>query len=461
MIIHEFLDDIASVYLYTPDQIEACVKGLLQELSNVDTSESMYYIAITNLPSGFISNLRNIIISLSTRLFSEKVQLFLAEKKLGKTITLFGNNFNEMIYNSHILSVEQGEEGFTRQDCRRARRIYSLLMAEDVENNNVSVVDVCPFDALINDGEYTYFEKKLAEIAENPLDDMPSGYKLHNTHMRLGSKVHLDSFYEMSFMFYRTTVANRIALIVLRRLAACDEPKHIEDAKDIVLETDTYKGEMLKRIDLISDPLIFYGYASYSKAILNSLTEILKCYRCSNTKNVESYSNSYAEDDKGYDVGYAAFQYNLASDIKDVQVYFGLPEDFPQEQTGTSIMSFTKKIKIIQVVPISTTLTTFAKMWEKILNYVNNDYIELYSNITMFWVNDGNGNIENGLPSKIEEKYWIKTYHKQRLIYTNLAKLNKDKREWINYMVCSPVIWNDPLRKEKSMNMKKLMIILF
>ena len=164
------------------------------------------------------------------------------------------------------------------------------------ECNHIDSKIVLPFDIILKISEKkkeTFFETRMSNLVELPLERHPGGYKLEHTHMRLGSKIHIESFYEMSFLFYRTAIANRIAFAILKDLKR--------------------KGQ----INLLDDEILFYGYASYSKAILTSVTEILRMYR----------KKHYEE--KGVDmkeVGFASYQHNLQSESEAIQMYFNLPK---------------------------------------------------------------------------------------------------------------------------------------
>lgn len=446
---YDFNNISATSYFSNDDRIEVCLKGIINALDSVNDLEQYFLIALTNLPERFIEIFRKISVQLSVRRFPDKLQICLHEKqnreKENKRTVMLGNDFSQAIYNAYILSMEQGVDGFDNEDCKKAFDIKEILMSElDVQENQnqQDVIGVCPFDVILSCSETdkrSFFEKQLKEMAEGSLDEELIGYKLNNTHMRLGSKVHIESFYEMSFLFYRTTIANRLAFKILKQMK----------------EGITDKNDTEKKIDLIRDNILFYGYASYSKAILTSINEILREYR-----KMHSSNSSCKMEDK---VAIASFQHNLMLESEETQMYYDLPsENFPGKVMESGYLELQEKIKVIQIVPISSTLTTFDKMWRKFWSSVikeGRDNIYLAGNYTVFWVVDKNGNLKDGIPSKIEEKYWKKVLPNHQ-IKTKLPILvekdkeisgeNKTDKENmdIQYVIRSSVVWHDPLACE-------------
>lgn len=439
----------SSFYFSNEDRIEVCLKGIMNALDFANNLDEYLLIAFTNLPERFIEIFRRLSVQLSVRRFPIKLQLCLHEKqcneKKNKRVVMLGSDFSQAIYNAYVLSMEQGFDGFDKADCEKAFDIKEVLMSEldtQEKHNQQDVIGVCPFDVILNCSETdkrSFFEKQLKETAEGSLDEELVGYKLNNTHMRLGSKVHIESFYEMSFLFYRTTIANRLAFIILKQMK----------------EGASGKNDTEKKIDLVRDNILFYGYASYSKAILTSINEILREYRKMHSSNI----SCQMEDQ----IAIASFQHNLMLESEETQMYYDLPsENFPGNVEPSGYLKLWEKIKVIQIVPISSTLTTFDKMWRKFFSSIiedGRDNIYLAGNYTVFWVVDKNGNLEDGMPSKIEEKYW-KNVLPNHQIKTKLSILNEKNKEIsaddktdkenmdIQYIIRSSVVWHDPLACE-------------
>lgn len=470
---YDFGEENVNRYLRNEDQAEICLKGIISALDIAGGLNEYYLIALTNLPENSIDIFRKICVQLSVKHFPEKLQLYLFENGIAdqndKQALMLGKDFAQAIYNSYILSMEHGIAGFDKKDCEKAAGLKRVLMPKTVSRevqDRGMVSGVCPFNAILKCSEIDkryLFEKQLKKMAEGSLDEGLIGYKLNNTHIRLESKVHIESFYEMSFLFYRTTIANRLAFMILRKIS---EGNNV----GIVMS-----GE---KTDIVNDSILFYGYASYSKAILTSINEILREYRKQKAQ-VNAAGMQNPEDR----VAIAAFQHNLMLESEEVQMYYDLPKNFPGEIDPENNLFLREKIKIVQIVPISSTLTTFDKMWKKICSSITNmENATLVNNYTVFWVADEAGDMKKSLPSRIEKNYWTETiaeekspcfrrYRFHNFLNSNMERQNypaikdiagtpgrliKSKLQisenkgnmYIYYFIRSTVVWHDPLECE-------------
>jgi hypothetical protein len=323
------------------------------------------------------------------------IQLFLHIKNTEESFTLFGNTVQNAIQNAYLLSLEHGLGLFKYNDLHPA----SGFTNDNLEIKTQEDIKVMPFDVLVitkDDKEImSLFDKKIKFIANKEIDsneNANAGFLIKDTHTRLGSKIHIDGFFEMSFLFYRTSIANRVSFEIIRNIKK-------------------------NGIDIKKDKLLFYGYASYSKAIITSLVEIVNVYR----NNLQ---------DK---VRFVVYQHNLQTETSkdEIQLFHG-HEDNPY--------IIPKETNIIQIVPISSTFTTFNKMWNKfqrIYSKVNgNDWLNKYDpvlNYTVFWVFDDK--------CSVFSEYVKQFNYSERKIKTdiNLVKNN------IQFLIGSRLKWHSPL----------------
>lgn len=115
---------------------------------------------------------------------------------------------------------------------------------------------------------------------------------------------------------------------------------------------------------------------------MTSITEILKVYR--------KKKNSKKEDQ----VAFASYQHNLQLESEEIQMYFGLPDNFAGKLDEDNQLNLKGNVTIIQIVPISSTLTTFEKMWNMFKNSIakgSQKYVSIKANYTVFWVVDEKG----------------------------------------------------------------------
>lgn len=359
---------------------ETIIKGLLDALSIFASKNSneKLYIALVNTNPAFLALLEEISFSLSLKLFPNNVQLFISDQNEDIQIHLVGNHYGQAIQNAYLLSLEnyyKSYDGSTYYDVDLILRpFYNIMNSQENKEHveNKKTVNIVPFSGILHSNfhEKSMFFSKINIIANKDIIT-ENGYKLNHNHTRLGNKVHIDSFYEMSHLFHRTVVANHVAFLIIRELKN--------------------KGQL----NILEDQILFYGYASYSQAILMSLT-----------KTLESYRSLHEQTDAENKISYSIYQYNLQyeANSKDIKLYLSNP----------NLSKYSDTINVIQIVPISSTLTTFAKMWKKLKQ--ENDFgekLSLNDNFTVFWVRDieesprakdENGNTLN--VSELESKYF-------------------------------------------------------
>lgn len=99
------------------------------------------------------------------------------------------------------------------------------------------------------DGEkQTLFEHYTTSILENSIQNSDFGCKLEHTHMRLGSTIHIDEFYEADILFDNKLFVSRFAMLL------------VKDMK-----------ESIKNIE----KLTLYGYGTYSETVLVQMIEMI------------------------------------------------------------------------------------------------------------------------------------------------------------------------------------------
>lgn len=383
---------------------------------------------------------------------------------------LMGDTYAQAMQNAYCLATERGTRSFDTYDLEQisamqaadpALAVKGLVIPEDIS--------VCPFDVILpwkqapaQEGDQdqedwslpTLFDHQIELMAESPIDKPPHGYKITDTHMQLGSKVHIHAFYEMAFLFYRTSIANRIAFEILRELS-----------KD-------------QSVDLLEDRLLFYGYASYSKALLTSVVEILKIYRTICKRGSQEQGRSLPlNQDAVRALAFAAYQHNLQSEsrlpkadseeqniltpavMEKTQLYF----DFPESASGESDRIadfFQAPVKLIQIVPISSTLTTFYKMYARLLRGLSSIVpeeqlnMQLLANYTAFWVADQPKNIGRVTLSDIEKNYIVyeteddvDSLTKHRIVTTKFSGLGQNRK--IHFLMVAAATWETPLQCKK------------
>ncbi len=459
------VDENALRYLSENDNAEIFIKGLMGTLIGGLKLKNPLFIAIKNLDTNFIETLRSVCISLSGKSFCENLQIYFVDKSYEKNIQLFGNTFHHAVLNAIKLSIEHGSVLFRSNDAISVAHVANA--SRHKINQNEEIISVMPFDVIIpedNMTKKTIFEARMLSLVEKRLDGADlNGYKLENTHMRLGNKVHIQSFYEMSFLFYRTTIANRIAFKIIR----------------------SYVPKLTDRIQITSNkcelqPILFYSYASYSKAILTSLVEITREYigqYISNTlKHLKDDEIKKILSIAKAQVAFASYQHNLQSESSSdhIQLYFGVQNNFTGAELENSKVkgglclklknNIKKDIAVVLVVPISSTLTTFDKMFSKLKERVHEEsegklsVLKLSDCYTAFWVREKKTNTKESTNEELyhynlEQEYLenvdasnqIITVKTQSDSFSNIALTELIDCPNINYFMQAEAIWNSPL----------------
>ena len=270
--------------------------------------------------------------------------------------------------------------------------------------------EIFPFQLINYSNSKSEFEKSIDEYANNNLIHARGenhGYCLKNTHMRLGNKVHLEKFYELSILFKKQDIAIQMAYILCRQL----------------LEMD-----VIRYNDHDNKKLIIYGYEAYSKSIVFCMKEIIKKY--------------YELFDSEIEVEFVLYQVDRSMGLKTTREkpYFS-KQDLENNTRELNSYSW------VLLVPISTTLTTFYKMWNKMFSTYGIEENKVKAKLTAFWVVDGEKEIdEQGFfyPKEIEKKYWFKADKNNKKIYVN------DSNDSIfRYFIFKSSKWNNPIQCPK------------
>lgn len=112
------------------------------------------------------------------------------------------------------------------------------LKTEDRENRNQT--DVLPAPA--ND---CWFMRQIAEMIGRDLRKKELGCKIENVHVRLGSKMHVEDFYEAELLFQNISMVTRFAYLIVRGIL--DENPDQENQL-LILGYETYSTILLEYV---------------------------------------------------------------------------------------------------------------------------------------------------------------------------------------------------------------------
>lgn len=258
------------------------------------------------------------------------------------------------------------------------------------------------------------FEDELYNQANTSIYKSNQGFKISQTHMRLGNKVHIDTFYEMALFFENPNYAYYTAFLLLRTL--------LRDYSSLIYA---------------KKHLLLYGYASYSRAIVWALHQILEEYW-----KIESSSETKTDIPTMEFVIYQS-DLKLESEQPQIQMYYSRSE----WQHNPSQIWDPDDTALIMIVPISSSLTTFNKMKAELDRETHKTF--LYgANFTAFWVR--NHFEQEGEPTAEENYFWescdpSKKTIKSHLVSGNIHYLRSATSQWKNPLECECCFPDDSL----------------
>jgi len=226
----------------------------------------------------------------------------------GKDETLF-NQINKKIY-SHHYSFDFFENKFVTKDIYINSKLF--------KGNELLYFELILFNEDQYNSKFTLFEESIQYSLNTPLNvniepKNNSGYKIVETHFRLGSKIHISDFYYAKRMFQNSFFTTPFAFLLA---------KEIFNKKSVIKTSN----------------ILLYGYESYSDFLLSTTRKLL---------------------DKMFRNTYKIVHSTLVSDKLTREI------DFKEEN-----------FSIITIVPIASSFSTSVKMRNLFQNFMKNEKIE-------------------------------------------------------------------------------------
>lgn len=232
--------DILAVNVQNIDKncAEICAKGIIQAACGV---KSIPHIAVYNCTDEFAWEFRNVfeqiyVTGMYHYFVNDMAQVSVMTQSNEQTVYVLGNAAMTDALNQYI-SRAQGicchplhVEWMTEMD-------WSQVIAQYI-----------PYDVLIKENDNTLFEKYTLKVLEENIQKDEFGCKIETTHMRLGSTVHIDTFYEGEILFGNKYFVSRFVFLMIK---------------------DLYNDITEKR------KITIYGYASYSETLVVTLRNAL------------------------------------------------------------------------------------------------------------------------------------------------------------------------------------------
>lgn len=304
---------------YGEAQAELLFKALIGQALQMKMPDVVFY----HCGGSFVRGMRNSTAAFLAKIGSEDIFgenpfcIALYEKESVSETLIYPGSL-ESTYRANLLAINERQKDWLQGLERQIK--YSV---RNLKNPKV------PYDILFSPGggkEATIFEEYVEKILQKNIQGKEYGCKLENVHMRLGSMIHVSTFYEAELLFSNRYFVDRFALMV---------------AKGICRKFGALKQEMQKEFQIT-----ICAYGMYSELLVFRIMEILKYIYKSAAEGSIDYAILEREPKEGHLQHVDRFRYSMA---------------FASRQERKK--HFAKR-KLISVVPINSTLKTQDKLLE-------------------------------------------------------------------------------------------------
>lgn len=377
--------------------LELLIKSIIMLIANENNTNKYNNIAIINCNNNeLITVIRYFLIYYDKKgncEWMENKQVYLCGENSFEEFLISGRNIQEMLGRVEKLA-------FSRRLNPNCLNLLSEMLKKrsDTEydrNNKFNEFNYTPFDLIVsNHSKQTVFEQNVLKVLEKDIQLPESGCKIENTHMRIGSKIHMRSFYEAELLFFNNYYVNRFAYLLAEKIF-------------------TY--------NLSDSPIWLIGYESYSEMLLCRLKQYIED-SIENTVHYSIYENARGSK-SNREENFRYLNKNIIEDLVD------------------------KKAQIFFVVPINTTLTTFHKIEELTLERLKEVNCNIAKRIMAYLgVIQIRDKSESHNLTEMERKYWDNICLEKKSILSN--KLLRNADHIAHYLILTTAKWENPLECE-------------
>ena len=272
-----------------------------------------------------------------------------------------------------------------------------ILEKQDVDSDkNVPISrDELPFDLILSRDNKTLFQKRTEKILLRQIYEDELGCSINNSHIQVGSKIHIHNFYDADILFQSNYFTTRFAALLAKEI---HQKIYIDKENKTVL----YK---------------LVGYGNYSDVVINQTQKFLE--RMSDNNKLYKLSS-----------------YSIVNQ-----------EDDHQELINQNIETQQNE-KYIFIVPINSTLTTHNKLHSRFIEFSNCDESKVLGNYALVLVRD---KIQPNLTEK-ENIFWSRINNNEiitRLLDSPVKYFIEVPGEWENPLNCPMCFPNQDYYNEK------------
>lgn len=168
------------------------------------------------------------------------MQIYLVGEEMELLIT--GSNINNLYAITSKIMLVKGINKETTKIMKYLLEQYGSVRSWEEGVNGMKLV---PFDMIELPGlPTTLFERNVAQTLNADMQKHSLGCRINETHMRIGSKIHIDSFFEAEILFHNNYYISRFVNLILKKLPLSDEKKLILVGYETYSELLLYKMVM-------------------------------------------------------------------------------------------------------------------------------------------------------------------------------------------------------------------------
>lgn len=334
-------------------------------------------------------------------------EIFLYDEAGHFQILWYGNSFQ------NVLSVDKTRTFYYGSDSF----LEALLL--DVTSEKEQLIpqldDFLPFPVILEDAAHkTLFAKNLEYILTNDImGGSKQGYMIRNTHMRLGSKIHIADFFQAEVIFQNSYFIKNFSYLIAKSIREKVPPAN-KNARHLVL---------------------LIGYGTYSELLMYSIKQSL------NLKE-----NGVA----AYD-----YEYKIYEPTKDLKNDLHMFKDFNSNLLTTWSKCY-ESICVFQIVPVNTTLTTFSKIFDAFSTScveLEISNIKLINNYALIIIRDSANLVLNCFETLREQEYFRQPDEKKQTLVTSAGLMlpfhrkmhgHDDEHYHVDYFVSVKTSWDEP-----------------
>lgn len=374
-----------------PANLEILCKAIILHITQIENEEKVFNCAVINCETfHFINIIRIFAVCYDKNgngSWMKNAQIYLCGNDKTQEFLISGENIATLLQRVEKLAFSRKIHPECLQILRKMleKRENIINKIDTSFGEEIECFSYTPFDLLLEEDGRTLFERNVEAILKKDVQKVDSGCKIDPIHARLGSKIHIDVFYEAELLFYNNYYTNRFAYLMIKRL----------------IEKDIDRNQ----------PVCFVGYETYSEMLL-----------CEMKKMYEEYASAEST--------YIIYEIEKEETDKDIR----------DNCRMRYIERMKENMQVVFVVPINTTLTTFNKLHAALKRRDKRFKTVAYMGVVQIRDTD-NTNLCLDECTDLESQYWDNIDTKKRLIESKKL-LGKSA----SYQVCVNNHWEDPLK---------------